>query len=81
MRHVFCLLFGLAVVVGLAGCSSGGSGGPTPSGTLSPPPVVSPSPSPAPGVDALYAEAERVWLRSVELRSGYELRGEFDEFP
>ena len=81
MRRVFSLLAGLVVAVGLAGCSSGGSVGPTPSGTLSPSVAVSPSPSPTPDVDALYAEAERVWLRSVELRSGYELRGEFDEFP
>ena len=34
----------------------------------------------APGQEVQPA-AERVWLRSVELRSGYELRGEFDEFP
>ena len=67
MRHVFCLLFGLAVVVGLAGCSSGGSGGPTPSGTPSPSVMVSPSPSPAPDLDALYAEAERVVRRATQL--------------
>ncbi|MDI9629285.1 MAG: hypothetical protein QM286_12220 [Acidobacteriota bacterium] len=81
MRRVFGLLVGLALVSALSGCSSGGAGGPTPSGTPSPPVSVSPSPSPTPDMDALYAEAERVWLRSVELRSSYELRGESDEFP
>ena len=32
-------------------------------------------------MDALYAEAERIWARSVELRASYELRGNYDEFP
>ena len=67
MRHVFSLLVGLAVVVGLAGCSSGGSGGPTPSGTPSPSVMVSPSSSPTPDLDALYAEAERVVRRATQL--------------
>ena len=67
MRRVFSLLVGFVVVVGLAGCSSGGSGGPTPSGTPSPSVMVSPSPSPAPDLDALYAEAERVVRRATQL--------------
>ena len=67
MRRVFSLLVGFVVVVGLAGCSSGGSGGPTPSGTPSPSVAVSPSPSPTPDLDALYAEAERVVRRATQL--------------
>ena len=67
MRRVFSLLVGLVVVVGLAGCSSGGSGGPTSSGTPSPSVMVSPSSSPTPDLDALYAEAERVVRRATQL--------------
>lgn len=67
MRRVFGLLVGLAVVSVLSGCSSGGSGGPTPSGTPSPPVSVSPVASPTPDMDALYAEAERVVRRATQL--------------
>ncbi|MGI5951649.1 MAG: hypothetical protein ACOX61_07370 [Brooklawnia sp.] len=71
----------LALLLGLAGCGS------TPEEpVVSPPSVVaSSSPvvsqSPTPDMDALYAEAEQVLRRWVELEKGYELTGDFSEYP
>lgn len=58
---------GLALMIGLVGCAGQPDEpvSPTPSASVSVTPT--PSPSPTPDMDALYAEAERVLRRSVEL--------------
>ena len=84
MRFRF-LALPVAAVLLAAGCTPG-NGTPTPTPTPSVSSVTSPSPTPTPtptpsNKDALYAEAERILLRSFELRDQYELRGDYSEFP
>lgn len=75
---------GVACVVGavayvMAGCSAGTPGSPVSPG--SPGSVVSSSPSSGGSADALYAEAEQVYLRSLEVRDRFETYGDYSEFP
>ncbi|MFB9618689.1 hypothetical protein [Brooklawnia cerclae] len=44
-------------------------------------PTVSPTPSVDVSADALYAEAEQVYLRSLEVSERYEVHGDYSEFP
>ncbi len=78
-RSVFAVV-ALAVSLVLAGCSSDGvdesPGSPSPSVSVPAPPS-----SVDAEMDALYAEAESVFLRSLELRYQFELHGDFSEFP
>lgn len=73
---------GLSVVLVFGACTPGGaepSGGGASSAT--PMASVSAAPSSDAEMDALYAEAEQVFWRSMELRYAYELRGDFAPFP
>ena len=74
-RSVFAVV-ALAVSLVLAGCSPGDPGPSTSS--------ISPSVSalsPDAEMAALYAEAEQVFLQSLELRDRFELLGDYSMFP
>ncbi|MGI5950946.1 MAG: hypothetical protein ACOX61_03755 [Brooklawnia sp.] len=72
----------LLLATGLSGCGpdSDINAPPSPVTASSPGPVRS-TPTPTPDKEALYEEAEQIFLRSMELRSAYEHRGDFSEFP
>ncbi|MEA5120021.1 MAG: hypothetical protein VB040_01975 [Propionibacterium sp.] len=81
-RSVFAVV-ALAVSLVLAGCSPEGSSSDDGSPRAGSPSISVPLPPSSVGaeLDALYAEAEQVFLRSLELRDQFELRGDFSEFP
>ncbi len=81
--RILGLVLCLVVLPAVAGCSPGDSSASAGSADAGSPSVSAPPPpsSPGPEMDALYAEAERVFLRSLELRDQFELRGDFSEFP
>ncbi|MFB9620603.1 hypothetical protein [Brooklawnia cerclae] len=70
-------------VVWVAGCSAGQADPVvTPLvSSSSTSPTVSPTPSVDVSADALYAEAEQVYLRSLEVQKRFELRMDYSEFP
>ncbi len=73
---------GLTALLALTGCTSAdpqpSSQSPTVSESNS---VLPPSSFDGPEMDALYAEAEQVFLRSLELRNQFESLGDYSEFP
>ena len=83
MRRCFGLFaVGLAVSLALGGCSPGDSPGSGGSSSVSSSVAVPPPPSSdGPEMDALYAEAEQVFLRSLEIRNQFEGQGNYNEFP